>query len=183
MEPTPSRRALRKVVRRALEQGLPAADAEDLAASAWERAVARFDPSRGTFDAFFDRVATTAIHDWWRDLRRRAEVNLGDEPPAPPASDRLERVSTNQQRLLSALSEEEREVFLTWALQKHLPQGTLTAADAARRLGTTVAGFNNAKRRLASRIRGLADDWGLSPRDFFSVEEHEGPRRRTHVNG
>ena len=183
MPPTPSAGAVKNVVRRALRRGVPPADAEDLAAGAWERAAARFDPTRGAFDAFFERVGTTAIEDWWRRTRRRAEVGLAQDPLAPTPSDRLEEVCSNQQRLLDALTEAERRVFLTWAAQKHLPQGTLTAPEAARRLGMGVAEFNNAKRRLATRIRALADDWGLSPRDFFSVDEHEGPRRRTHGHG
>jgi len=183
MEPSPSPAALRRVVRRALQHGLPAADAEDLAASAWERAAARFEPDRGSFDAYFEQVGRTAIADWWRRHRRRGEVRLTTEPAAPGGTARLQWVHDNQQRLLDALTDEERAVFATWALQKHLPQGHLTAPRAAGSLGMSVSEFNLAKRRLQGRIRRLADAWGLEPRDFFSVGEHEGPRRRTHAKG
>lgn len=181
MEPSPE--ALRRVVRRALQHGVPAHDAEDLAAMAWERAAARFQADRGTFDAFFERVGRTAIADWWRRHRRRAEVKLVSDPPDRPSSERLERVHANQQRLLEALSDDERAVFETWALQKHLPQGHLTAPRAAASLGLTVEAYNLAKRRLQTRIRTLAEAWGFAPRDFFSVDDHEGPRRRNHVHG
>lgn len=181
MEPSPN--ALRRVVRQALRHGVPAADAEDLAAVAWERAATRFQAERGPFDAFFERVGQTVIADWWRRHRRRAEVGLVAEPEARPSSERLERVHANQQRLLEALTEEERAVFATWALQKHLPQGHLTAPRAAKSLGLTVEAFNLAKRRLQARIRKLAEAWNLAPRDFFSVDDHEGPRRRSHVHG
>ncbi|MEO0601736.1 MAG: hypothetical protein AAF211_09880, partial [Myxococcota bacterium] len=141
------------------------------------------EPRRGTFDAFFEQVGRTAIADWWRRHRRRAEVGLSHEPEAPRDDARLEWVHANQQRLLAALDDAERDVFATWALQKHLPQGHLTAPRAARSLGLSVEAFNLAKRRLQSRIKRLADEWDLEPRDFFSVGEHEGPRRRTHAKG
>ncbi|MEN0066423.1 MAG: sigma-70 family RNA polymerase sigma factor [Myxococcota bacterium] len=183
MKPKPSSRALRRVIRRALKQGVPAPDAEDLATAAWERAAERYDRDRGSFDAFFEQVGRTVVQDWWRKVKRRREFHLAEEPVAPPDNARLEQVFANQQRLLEALADDERDVFLTWALQKHLPQGQLTAPEAARRLGLTVADFNNAKRRLADRIRKLAASWGLEPRDFFSVNDREGPRRRNHVHG
>lgn len=183
MEPAPSPQALRRVVRAALRRGIPPADAEDLAVASWERAAVRFDPDRGRFDVFYERVARSQISEWWRQRVRSPEVPLVAAAIAAVPSERLEEVHANQQRLLDALGPEERRLFTTWALQKHLPQGQLTAPRAAELLGLSVAELNNAKRRLVTRIRRLAQDWGLSPRDFFSVEEREGPRRRKHAAG
>ena len=66
---------------------------------------------------------------------------------------------------------------MLWALQKHLPRGTLKALDAASALGVSVAEWENAKRRLRARIGKLLDDWGMAPRDFFSLEDDERPKR------
>ncbi|MBX2802650.1 MAG: hypothetical protein KTR31_33530 [Myxococcales bacterium] len=177
MEQLVSRGALRWVVRAALKRGVPPADAEDIAVQAYERAASRFDPARGGFDAFYRRVAQSQIAQWWRECCRRA-VPLFTEPTAVAPTVRLEEVAHNQQRLLDALDADERRLFAAWALQKHLPQGQMTAERAAETLGITVAEFNNGKRRLAATVRRLADEWGLQPRDFFSCGEGEGPRRR-----
>ena len=47
------------------------------------------------------------------------------------------------------------------------------------RLGITIREWENAKRRLKTRIGTLLDEWGLEPRDFFSVEDDERPQRAT----
>jgi DNA-directed RNA polymerase specialized sigma24 family protein len=181
--PVPDRHLLAQAVRAALRRGVPTADAEDIAVLSWERAMAAWKAERGPFEPLFQRVLQRQIADWWRTVARRAEIapppGLADD--APPSA-QLEAVCRNQERLLEALTEPERAVFATWALQKQLPQGQLTAERAAAGLGMDVRGYDNAKRRLKGRILALAEAFGLAPADFFSCVEGEGPRR-THANG
>lgn len=178
MAPRPTRSLLDRMARIALSRGLPEPDAEDVVVTAWQKAVAAWTPERGAFEALLARVVQRESVEWWRRARRQPVVEPGtvELVTAPPPVD-LERIAENQRRLLDALSAEERRVFATWALQKHLPQGQLDAAGAAGRLGMSVADYNNAKRRLKDKIHRLANQWGLAPRAFFSVAEDEGPRR------
>jgi DNA-directed RNA polymerase specialized sigma24 family protein len=115
--------------------------------------------------------------DWWRAAQQAPTPSGQLELVAAPTAASMEQVAANQRRLLDALDPDERRLFATWALQKHLPQGTLDAAGAAARLGLDVRSYNNAKRRLRDKIRRLAAAWGLAPRAFFSVADDEGPRR------
>lgn len=178
MAPRPTQTQLRKMARIALSRGLPEEDAEDVVSVAWQKAVQAYSADRGQFEALLARIVQRESIEWWRRHKRRPDADPGtlELVQSPPSAD-LERVAGNQRRLLGALSADERRVFTTWALQKHLPQGTLDAAGAAARLGMTPTEFNNAKRRLKSRILSLAEDWGLPPRAFFSVAEDEGPRK------
>jgi DNA-directed RNA polymerase specialized sigma24 family protein len=180
----PDRELIEGAVRAALRRGVPAADAEDIAVSAWEKASASFVPARGEFGALYQRVVQTAIVDWWRQIGRRRETPSVSAwtLPAPVPSSTLEDVMRNQERLLAALTEDERRVFATWALQKHLPQGGLTAERAAASLRMSTADYENAKRRLKAQILRLAEQWQLAPADFFSCVEGEGPRRK-HAHG
>jgi DNA-directed RNA polymerase specialized sigma24 family protein len=181
-KPVPDLDLLAQAVRSALRRGVPIADAEDIAVLSWERAQAAWDAERGAFEPLFQRVLQRQIADWWRTVARRAEVAPPPGLASEPVSGQLEAVCRNQERLLQALTEEERAVFATWALQKQLPQGQLTADRAAASLGMDVRAYDNAKRRLKGRILALAEAFGLAPADFFSCAEGEGPRR-THANG
>ncbi len=178
--PQPSTALLRRMTRAALSRGVPPEDAEDIVVASWEQAAAKWDPKRGDFAPFAVRIVQRKSIDFWR---RRA---THPERPASPhlalvasesPSTQLEQVAANQRRLLQALTPQDRKVFKVWALQKHLPQGRLDARKAADMLGITVSTFNNAKRRLRTRILGLAAEWGLAPRAFFSVQDDEGPRK------
>lgn len=176
MAPRPTQPLLDRMARIALGRGLPEPDAEDVVVAAWHKAVEAYEPSRGPFEALLARTVRNACTDWWR----RAQTHRADGDVttlASPTPADLEQVAANQRRLLEALTDDERRVFATWALQKHLPQGTLDAAAAAARLDMDVPTYNNAKRRLKDRIRRLATQWGLAPRAFFSVADDEGPRR------
>ena len=178
MAPNPTQAQLRKMARIALSRGLPEEDAEDVVAASWHKAVAAYSADRGGFEALLARIVQREAIEWWRRNKRRPRVEPGRlELLESPTLPDLGQVEANQRRLLDSLSPDERRVFTTWALQKHLPQGALDAAGAAARLGMTVPEFNNAKRRLKSRIVKLAETWGLPPRAFFSVAEDEGPRK------
>ena len=176
--PEPSLALLRALSRCAVSRGVPAADAEDLVVASWEKAQHTWSPSKGPFDAFARRIAGQKAIDWWRTAMRRREVPVAglQLASAQGYGADYERVDDNQRRLLAALSADERRVFAAWALQKHLPQGQLTADDAAARVGLTVPEYNNAKRRLKARIQDLAASWGRQPRAFFTLADQEGPR-------
>ena len=178
MAPRPTQAQLRKMARIALSRGLPEEDAEDVVAVAWQKAMEAYSADRGGFEALLARIVQREAIEWWRTRRRRPRVDPGHlELLESPRSTDHRQVEANQRRLLEALSPDERRVFTTWALQKHLPQGALDASGAAARLGMTVPEFNNAKRRLKARIVKLAEEWGMPPRAFFSVAEDEGPRK------
>lgn len=181
-EPVPTHAALAAAIRAACRRGIPPADAEDVAVHAWERAHAAWRAERGPFEPLFQRVLQRTIADWWRTVAQRREVAPGDvDAPAPDAAD-LDEIARNQERLLAALTEEERAVFATWALQRQPPQGQLTADRAAASLGLDVRAYENAKRRLKARILAIAAELGLAPASFFSCAPGEGPRRN-HARG
>lgn len=182
-----SRRALRGLIGRAMQRGVPRADAEDIVLRAYEKATSVHDPARGSFEALMQRTVERETVDWWRRRRAwsRAAERLGAEadvvrPQAVDSAARL-RAHTHQQALLERLSEDERRVFAAWALQRHLPQGELTAARAGATLGLTVAQYNNAKKRLARRVRAVLEELGLTPSDLWTVADDEGPRRKRHA--
>lgn len=181
--PSPSPALLGRLVRRAMSRGLQAQDAEDVVLRSYYKAAEAYDRDRGSFEHLFGAVVDNECRFWWRTWQRSERRHLRlvvdpalEERPETPAA---ERAAAQQQRLLDALTEEERRVFALWALQRHLPRGRLGAADAAARLGVTTAEWENAKRRLRTKIAQLLDDWKLSPRDFFSLEDDERPRRST----
>lgn len=179
MPPSPDPRFLEHLIRRAMQRGLPAEDAEDIVVRAWERAAATFDPDRGSFEPYWARLVDTDCRYFWRTWQRRArrDLRLVTEPLDPSRARAAERAAANQERLLDAFEESERAVFATWAMQRHLPRGTLKNPDAARSLGLSVREWENAKRRLRTRISNLLDAWGLAPRDLFSVNDDERPTR------
>ena len=186
MPPTLDRRALRGLIASAMRRGVPRADAEDIVLRAWEKAAPTFDPTRGTLEALLQRVVIRDAAEWWRQhrtFRERAD-QLGAESVhhlhGPRPEDRA-RAHAHQQELLDRLSEEERKVFAAWALQRHLPQGALPAPRAARSVGLTTAEYNNAKKRLARRVRAILGELGVTPRDLWTVAEDEGPRSKRHA--
>ena len=180
--PIPSKDLLRTLVRMCLSRGLPAEDAEDVVHRSYEKASKAFDPTRGAFEALLCRVVQNECRYWWRTQNRRRETsNLLHLPSVAPAKlgPSAERQAANKQRvLLDALEPEERQVFSAWALQRHLPKGRYPASEASASLGMSVAEFENAKRRLRTKVKNVLDSQGWSPRDLFSVEEDEGPRQR-----
>ncbi|TNE89936.1 MAG: hypothetical protein EP330_09950 [Deltaproteobacteria bacterium] len=178
-----SRAQLTALLRFAMSRGLSAEDAEDVVASAWEKARASYAPERGSFEALMYAVVDRDCRYQWRQRQRRRE--LLDEKVVPFATRTARRdaavvaqqASRCQERVLERLEPEERRVFAAWALQKHLPRGQFDAAAAARSVGMDVPAFNNAKRRLGTRLLAVLAELGLEPRDLFTVDDDEGPRR------
>ena len=178
-----SRRVLRGLIGCAMRRGVPRSDAEDIVLHAYEKAASAYDPSRGSLESLLQRTVERATVDWWR--RNRAWSKVAERLSAQADVIQLStvdptaqhRAHTHQQALLERLTPDERKVFAAWALQRHLPQGELTAARAAATLGVSVPAYNNAKKRLARRVRTVLDELGLTPRDLWTVAEDEGPRR------
>jgi len=166
-----------------MARGVAAEDAEDIVLRCYHRVADRFDPDRGSFEALYLKAVDNECRFFWRTWQRREKrhLQLVHEPEVTPNRSRTgaERAEKNQRRLLEALSPSERKAFATWALQRHLPRGRLNAAGASRSLGLTVREWENAKRRLKTRIAALLDEWGMTPRDLFSLEDDERPTRST----
>lgn len=159
----PSREFLAAQVRWAMGRGLPPQVAEDVVHEAWEKASRSFDPRRGTFEAFMQRLVRNDCAGWWRrhGVAERAHAHLRILPRDDDQMAR-ERAALHQAALLEALEPEEREVFAAWALQKHLGKGRVTSADLSRSLGLAPSEYENAKRRLATRLSRLMDQLGLT---------------------
>ena len=178
-----SRRALRGLIGRVMRRGVPRSDAEDIVLHAYEKAAPVHDPARGSLESLLHRTVDRDTVDWWRRNRAwskvaqrlSAQADVVQLHVVDPAAQR--RAHGHQQALLERLSPQERKVFAAWALQRHLPQGELTASRAAATLGVSVPEYNNAKKRLARRVRVVLDELGLTPRDLWTVAEDEGPRR------
>ncbi|TNE90308.1 MAG: hypothetical protein EP330_08285 [Deltaproteobacteria bacterium] len=176
MTTKPTHDELRQLVHSAMRRGVPRADAEDLVVDAWEKASQSYEPSRGRFAALLQRIVLRDAVSWWRRARRREPLPSMVVAPLSTAAHKA-RAEANQRRLLEALDVEERAVFTAWALQRHLPRGHYDAEAAARAAGLTVREYDNAKRRLKAKVHALTSEWGLAPRDFYTVDDHEGPRR------
>ena len=149
-------------------RGLPPQVAEDVVFASWEKSTAGFDPRRGSFEAYMQKVVRTACAQWWRrqGTERRAQAALRLLPTAASTA-AAERAAQHQQALLDALSDEERQVFAAWALQKHLGKGRVTAAEVGASLGMEPTAYDNAKRRLKARLRTLLDTLGWSVGDVL----------------
>lgn len=160
-------------IRWAMGRGLPAQVAEDVVFEAWEKADASFDPARGNFEAFMQRIVRNDCAYWWRRqaraVRATSHLRLVQEPDDGAAE---ERASRNQAALLEALDPEERSIFAAWALQKHLGKGQLTSVDVSRSLGLPLSEYENAKRRLRVRLERLLTRFGWSVRDLLSGGDH-----------
>ncbi|MEZ4317167.1 MAG: sigma factor [Myxococcota bacterium] len=169
----PSHDFLAAQVRWAMGRGLPAQVAEDVVFEAWEKASATFDPRRGAFEAYMQRVVRNGCHYWWRTQGRaqRAEAHL-KLVPSEVDSRREEQAAQHQQALLDALTPEEREVFAAWALQKHLGKGRVTSVEMSGTLGMDVPTYENAKRRLRAQLQRLLDRFGWSVAQLLRGDDH-----------
>ena len=182
-----SRRVLRGLIGRVMRRGVPRSDAEDIVLHAYEKAAPTHDPARGSLEALLHRTVERETVDWWR--RERAWTRAAETIRSEAAVVRLHgvdpatrrRAHLHQEALLERLTPAERKVFAAWALQRHLPQGELTASRAAATLGVSVPEYNNAKKRLARRIHAVLDELGLTPRDLWTVADDEGPRSKRHA--
>lgn len=166
MQPAaPDRRFLAAQVRWAMGRGLPAQAAEDVVFDAWLKAADHFDPTRGTLQAFMQRIVRNDCAYWWRRQRRetRAHEYLRLLPD-PSSTISEERASRKQDRFIHALSQRERTVFNAWALQQHLGKGIITSKEVGESLGMEPHEYDNAKRRLRTRLNTLLGQFGWTVR-------------------
>jgi DNA-directed RNA polymerase specialized sigma24 family protein len=170
--PPPKRDFLKRQIRWAMGRGLPAQAAEDVVFEAWHKAAETFDKRRGSFEAYMQRIVRNKCTDWWR---RESSVERAHNHlrlvPASRESRREERASRHQTALLAALDPSELAVFNAWALQRHLGKGRVTSRDMSQSLGMAPADYENAKRRLRTRIETLMTDFGWSVRSLLHGED------------
>lgn len=153
-----------RLVRMALALGVPASEVPDLvqdALLAAHRALGRFDPEAGSFEAWIGTILLRRTRNLLR-ARRRRRVFLDalraiGLPVAPRPSRGLDGVEARLvvERLLGCLTDVQREVVALYEI------GELDAAATARVLGITPAGVRSiardARRRLAAEaLRPMA---------------------------
>ncbi len=153
-------------------RGLPGQVAEDVVFASWEKAAASFDPRRGAFEAYMQKVVRNECAYWWRrkGMAERAASNLRLLQPGGDSS-REERAARNQAALLEALDAEEREIFAAWALQKQLGKGRVTSVEMSASLGMQVSEYENGKRRLRAQLQRLLDRFGWSVSTLLHGED------------
>jgi RNA polymerase sigma-70 factor (ECF subfamily) len=149
-----------RLIRIALALGVPVADVPDLvqdALFAAHRALERFDPGTGSFEAWIGTILIRRARNLARWRRRRQlfldalrTIGLPGPPRFPEALDRLE-ARLVVERLLGSLSVSQREVVALYEI------GEMDAAETARILGLTPAGVRSiardARRCLAEEAR------------------------------
>ena len=149
-----------RLVRIALALGVPAGDVPDLvqdALFAAHRALRRFDPGAGSFEAWLGTILVRRARNLARSRRRRRvfldalrAIGLPVAPRSPQALERLE-ARLVVERLIGCLSVSQREVVALYEI------GEMGAAESARILGLTPAGVRSiardARRRLAEEAR------------------------------
>ncbi|MEN0061155.1 MAG: sigma factor [Myxococcota bacterium] len=157
------RAILARQLRWAMGRGLPPQEAEDVVFEAFERARRSFDAERGAFDTYVHALVRNACASWWRRRQTRERVHQHlrllaplEAAPDPPAA------AAYQARIVDALDDDEREVFMAWAMQKHVGKGQRTSEEWATSLGLTKVQYENAKRRLKVRLNGLLEEFGWS---------------------
>lgn len=160
--PAPDAAFLAAQIRWAMGRGLPAQVAEDLVFESWETARARFDPTKGTFEAYMQRIVRNRCAYWWREEARADRAAHGLRLVPPHDGPRAEQAARNQDALIAALEPDERAVFAAWALQRHLGKGRVRAEDVGRSIGLAPNEFENAKRRLKLRLEALLARFGWS---------------------
>jgi DNA-directed RNA polymerase specialized sigma24 family protein len=175
--PAPTRAFLTAQIRWARGRGLPAQVAEDVVFESWQHASHHFDASRGLFEPFMQQVVRRRCAYWWRQQGRtqRVQTHLQAVPRGEPLAwvDR-EQAAAHQEALLAALKPDERQVFGAWALQKHMGKGRIQSAEAAASIGLAPKDYENAKRRLKSRLQRLIDGFGWSTSDLLHGGRHAG---------
>ncbi|MCB9693174.1 MAG: hypothetical protein H6736_15295 [Alphaproteobacteria bacterium] len=163
----PSPAFLAAQVRWCLGRGVPPEIAEDLVHEAWIQAESTWDPSRGAWEAYMQRIVRNAGIDWWRAQRRHAPLDDGLRLVSPEDGTRRERAEARQEALLDALGPEDRAVFSAWVLQKTLGKGQVRAEDVGGSLGLDAKGFEKAKRRLRGQLRQLLERFGWTAEDVL----------------
>ena len=170
-EPLVSHAFLASQIRWARGRGIPVQDAEDLVFDAYQRAATSFKTERGDFASYMHTIVRNATAYWWRQRSIQERVHGHLRLIMPPDSARAERAARNQARVVEALSETEQQIFAAWALQKHLGKGQVTSEDMSASLGMNVKDYENAKRRLKSRLQRVLDELGWTVEDVLYGED------------
>ena len=156
-----------RLVRMALALGVPASDVPDIvqdALFAAHRALGRFDPGAGSFEAWIGTILVRRARNLARARRRRRifldalrAVGLPARPRSPHGIAGVE-ARLVVERLLGCLTDSQREVVALYEI------GEMDAAGTAQALGITPAGVRSiardARRRLAEEARRGADSPG-----------------------
>jgi DNA-directed RNA polymerase specialized sigma24 family protein len=178
----PDRAYLTAQMRWLMGRGLPVQVAEDIVHDAWQTALQRHDPSRGSIEALMHGIIRTEAAGWWRRRARETRIREQLELVGSSRSDseQEEHAARCQQVLLDALSPDERRIFDAWALQRHLGKGRITAVEISASLGMTPRDYENAKRRLRTRLAAFLREAGWTARTVLhGLSEEDGDARRT----
>ncbi|MCB9682047.1 MAG: hypothetical protein H6733_11335 [Alphaproteobacteria bacterium] len=168
---------MRVLLAHARRGGASVEEAEDLVQQTLEltlRDPAWYDPDRGALVSLLQVVLRRRQIDRHRTGQRHAAaaprlavVHADDARPDAVAWRAGARARRHE--VLALLDPETRTVFEVWVQQA---QGTLTGAEAAARLGLTVAGFEAAKKRVRRRVHTALDTLGYASTDLY---DGEGP--------
>lgn len=167
-----------RIVAVAMHKGLSKAEALDVAQQVCVRVIAKCDQyveRPGTpYLAWLWTVAVNYLTDVLRSraAQRRLAECLWREPedaPPPDAEQQLtdHEAQSNRDRLLAALPEEDRLVFLIWARQN---DGEIDRAEAGDQLGMSVVAYEAAKKRVRRAVAAAQLRLGLRAEHFWSHE-------------
>lgn len=167
-----------RIVAAAMHKGLSKAEALDVAQEVGLRVFAKCDQyveRPGTpYLAWLWTVAVNHLTDVLRSraAQRRLTENLWREPEdarPPDAEQQLtdHEAQLNRDRLLAALPEEDRLVFLIWARQN---DGEIDRAEASDQLGMSVVAYEAAKKRVRRAVAAAQLRLGLRAEHFWSHE-------------
>lgn len=162
----------------AMHKGLSKVEALDVAQQVVVRVIAKCDQyveRPGTpYLAWLWTVAVNYLTDVLRSraAQRRLTENLWREPEdarPPDAEQQLtdHEAQSNRDRLLEALPEGDRLVFLIWARQN---DGELDRAEASDQLGMSMTAYEAAKKRVRRAVAAAQLRLGLRAEHFWSHE-------------
>lgn len=167
-----------RIVATAMRKGLSKAEALDVAQEVAVRLITKqgqYVERPGTpYVAWLWTVAQNYLTDVLRS--RAAQHRLAerlwreaDDAGPPDAEQRLtdHEAQLNRDRLLEALPEEDRLVFLVWARQN---DGEIDRTEASEQLGMSVAEYEAAKKRVRRTITTAMVRLGLRAQHFWSRE-------------
>ncbi len=129
-----------------------------------------YDPQRGSLKAALKTVITNRFRDLVRRSGRGALVKrrlrLVTREDVPGADHQVESRlrAGNRDRLLAALSRQERGLFQAWMCQR---QDEMDGPTAARSLGLNMRDYENEKPRLRRRCKKLLEELGMEPVDLM----------------
>lgn len=167
-----------RIVAVAMHKGLSKAEALDVAQQVVVRVIAKCDQyveRPGTpYLAWLWTVAVNHLTDVLRSrgAQRRLTERLwrepeGDRPPDAEQQLTDHEAQSNRDRLLEALPEEDRLVFLIWARQN---DGEIDRAEASDQLGISMAAYEAAKKRVRRAVAAAQLRLGLRVEHFWSHE-------------